>query len=151
MVGYFKGVSIYTFSLFYFVVGIKHFTDVNFFASIMPPYIPFHEFFIYLSGFFEILFGFLLLFKKTRKFAGIGLIYLLVFIFPANIHLYLSEVAQKALSITQNDALIRLPFQLPLMVIAYWHAEENSSRPFNIFCSFLFIPTILYFISLGIE
>ena len=125
MVGYFKGVTIYTFSLFYFVVGIKHFTDVNFFASIMPPYIPFHEFFIYLSGFFEILFGFLLLFKKTRKFAGIGLIYLLVFIFPANIHLYLSEVAQKALSITQNDALIRLPFQLPLMVIAYWHAEEN--------------------------
>ena len=151
MVGYFKGVTIYTFSLFYFVVGIKHFTDVNFFASIMPPYIPFHEFFIYLSGFFEILFGFLLLFKKTRKFAGIGLIYLLVFIFPANIHLYLSEVDQKALSITQNDALIRLPFQLPLMVIAYWHAEENSSRPFNIFCSFLFIPTILYFISLGIE
>ncbi len=151
MVGYFKGVTIYTFSLFYFVVGIKHFTDVNFFASIMPPYIPFHEFFIYLSGFFEILFGFLLLFKKTRKFAGIGLIYLLVFIFPANIHLYLSEVAQKALSITQNDALIRLPFQLPLMVIAYWHAEENSSRPFNIFCSFLCIPTILYFISLGIE
>ena len=151
MVGYFKGVTIYTFSLFYFVVGIKHFTDVNFFASIMPPYIPFHEFFIYLSGFFEILFGFLLIFKKTRKFAGIGLIYLLVFIFPANIHLYLSEVAQKALSITQNDALIRLPFQLPLMVIAYWHAEENSSRPFNIFCSFLYIPTILYFISLGIE
>ena len=151
MVGYFKGVTIYTFSLFYFVVGIKHFTDVNFFASIMPPYIPFHEFFIYLSGFFEILFGFLLLFKKTRKFAGIGLIYLLVFIFPANIHLYLSEVAQKALSITQNDALLRLPFQLPLMVIAYWHAEENSSRPFNIFCSFLYIPTILYFISLGIE
>ena len=151
MVGYFKGVTIYTFSLFYFVVGIKHFTDVNFFASIMPPYIPFHEFFIYLSGFFEILFGFLLLFKKTRKFAGIGLIYLLVFVFPANIHLYLSEVAQKALSITQNDALIRLPFQLPLMVIAYWHAEENSSRPFNIFCSFLYIPTILYFISLGIE
>ena len=151
MVGYFKGVTIYTFSLFYFVVGIKHFTDVNFFASIMPPYIPFHEFFIYLSGFFEILFGFLLLFMKTRKVAGIGLIYLLVFIFPANIHLYLSEVAQKALSITQNDALIRLPFQLPLMVIAYWHAEENSSRPFNIFCSFLYIPTILYFISLGIE
>ena len=151
MVGYFKSVTIYTFSLFYLLIGIKHFTDVKFFVSIMPPYIPFHEFFIYLSGFFEILFGFLLLFKKTRKFAGIGLIYLLVFIFPANIHLYLSEVAQKALSITQNDALIRLPFQLPLMVIAYWHAEENSSRLFNIFCSFLYIPTILYFISLGIE
>ena len=149
MVGYFKGVTIYTFSLFYFVVGIKHFTDVNFFASIMPPYIPFHEFFIYLSGFFEILFGFLLLFKKTRKFAGIGLIYLLVFIFPANIHLYLSEVAQKALSITQNDALIRLPFQLPLMVIAFWHAEEKSTKFFNIFRSLIFIPTILYFLSLA--
>ena len=150
MSGHFKSVTIYTFSLFYLVVGIKHFTDVNFFLSIMPPYIPFHEFFIYLSGFFEILFGFLLLFKRTRKFAGIGLIYLLVFVFPANVHLYLSEVAQKSLSITQNDALIRLPFQLPLMIIAFWHAEENSTKFLDIFCSFIFIPTILYFFSLSL-
>ena len=150
MLGYFKSVTIYTFSLFYLVVGIKHFKDVNFFVSIMPPYIPFHEFFIYLSGFFEILFGFLLLFKRTRKFAGIGLIYLLVFVFPANVHLYLSEVAQKSLSITQNDALIRLPFQLPLMIIAFWHAEENSTKFLDIFCSFIFIPTILYFFSLSL-
>lgn len=148
MVGYFKSVTIYTFSLFYLVVGIKHFTDVNFFVSIMPPYIPFHEFFIYLSGFFEILFGLLLLFKKTRKFAGIGLIYLLVFVFPANVHLYLSEVAQKALSITQNDALVRLPLQLPLMIIAFWHAEENSTKLFNVLCSIIFFPTILYFLLL---
>ena len=150
MLGYFKSVTIYTFSFFYLVVGIKHFKDVNFFVSIMPPYIPFHEFFIYLSGFFEILFGFLLLFKRTRKFAGIGLIYLLVFVFPANVHLYLSEVAQKSLSITQNDALIRLPFQLPLMIIAFWHAEENSTKFLDIFCSFIFIPTILYFFSLSL-
>ena len=150
MLGYFKNVTIYTFSLFYLVVGIKHFTDVNFFVSIMPPYIPFHKFFIYASGFFEILFGFLLLIKKTRKFAGIGLIYLLVFVFPANIHLYLSEVAQKALYITQNDALIRLPFQLPLIILAFWHAEENSTKFFNVFCSILFIPTTLYFLSLAL-
>jgi len=150
MLGYFKKLTIYTFSLFYLVVGIKHFTDVNFFVSIMPTYIPFHEFFVYFSGFFEILFGFLLLFKRTRKFAGIGLIYLLVFVFPANVHLYLSEVAQKALSITQNDALIRLPFQLPLMIIAFWHSEENSTKFFDIFCSFIFIPTILYFFSLSL-
>ncbi len=150
MLGYFKKLTIYTFSLFYLVVGIKHFTDVNFFVSIMPTYIPFHEFFVYFSGFFEILFGFLLLFKRTRKLAGIGLIYLLVFVFPANVHLYLSEVAQKALSITQNDALIRLPFQLPLMIIAFWHSEENSTKFFDIFCSFIFIPTILYFFSLSL-
>lgn len=150
MLGYFKSVTIYTFSLFYLVVGIKHFTDVIFFVSIMPPYIPFHEFFVYLSGFFEILFGFLLLFNKTRKFAGIGLIYLLVFVFPANVHLYLSDVAQKAISITQNDALIRLPFQLPLMIIAFWHAEKNSTKFFDVFCSFIFIPTILYFFSLAL-
>ena len=149
MIEYFKRVTVFTLSLFYFIIGIKHFTDVNFFISIMPPYIPYHKFFIYLSGFFEILFGLLLLFRKTRKFAGIGLIYLLVFVFPANIHLYLSDTAQKALSITQNDALIRLPFQLPLMIIAFWHSEEKSTKSFNIFCSLVFIPTILYFLSLG--
>ena len=73
MLEYFKSVTVFILSLFYFIIGIKHFTDVNFFISIMPSYIPYHKFFIYLSGFFEILFGLLLLFRKTRKFAGIGL------------------------------------------------------------------------------
>ena len=36
MVGYFKSVTIYTFSLFYLVVGIKHFTDINFFRAWVP-------------------------------------------------------------------------------------------------------------------
>ena len=79
------------------------------------------------------------------KIIGIGLIYLLVFVFPANVHLYLSEVAQKALSITQNDALIRLPFHCPSMIIAFWHAEENSTKFLIFFALFIHSNYFVFF------
>ena len=86
--------------------------------------------------------------KSTRKYAGIGIIVLLILVFPANIYLYISEVPQKVYGITKNDALLRLPFQLPLILLAYWHSKEKTSKTFDIFSIFIFIPTIIYFISL---
>ncbi|MDC2996711.1 hypothetical protein OAY14_00875 [Flavobacteriaceae bacterium] len=103
---------------------------------------------VYLSGFFEIIFGLLLIPTSTRKFAGIGIIVLLISVFPANIYLYISEVPQKIYGITKNDALLRLPFQLPLILLAYWHYKEKTSRTFDIFSIFIFIPTIIYFLTL---
>ena len=92
--------------------------------------------------------GLLLIFKKTRKFASFGLIFLLISVFPANIYLYESEIAQKSLSISKNQALIRMPFQIPLILIAYWHSKEKHSKKISVASAILFIPTIIYFASL---
>ena len=64
-------------SLFYVYAGIKHFSDTDYFLKIMPPYFPYHQGLVYLSGAFEFLFGILLIFKKTRFLACWGLILLL--------------------------------------------------------------------------
>ena len=85
---------------------------------------------------------------STRKFAGIGIILLLISVFPANIYLYTSEVPQKIYGITKNEALLRLPFQLPLILLAYWHSKEKTSKTFDLFLIFIFIPTIIYFLTL---
>ena len=143
-----KTYTIVVMSLLYVVIGIKHFKDPDFFLKIMPPYIPFHLELVYLSGFFEILFGSLLLFKKSRKLAGIGLIILLIAVFPANIYLYQFP---EILDATKSKALVRLFFQIPLITIAFWHSQENSNKSFSLLCLFLFIPTIMYFLNLSIN
>ena len=107
-------------SIFYVIVGIKHFIDPEYFLSIVPPYLPYHLELVYISGLFEILFGLLILFPKYRYYGAIGLILLLVAVFPANIYLAQSKEAQEALGATQEIATWRLPIQGVLIWIAYY-------------------------------
>ena len=117
-----KRISIYIMCFFYIITGIDHFVNPDYYLSIVPPYLNFHYELVLISGFFEILFGFGLL-TKYRKQSAIGLILLLIAIFPANLFLIQSEEAQIALNIDKNTAIIRAPFQLLFLTIAYWHSK----------------------------
>ena len=117
-----KLITIYIMSYFYIQIGIKHFTDPNWFMQIMPPYLPYHLELVYLSGFFEIILGILLIFKKTRYIAGWGLILLLIAVFPANI--YLAQTNGAAMGITPGIAWGRIPIQAVFIALAYWHSKE---------------------------
>ena len=134
-------------SILYIIIGAKHFTDSDFFLKIMPPYIPFHLELVYLSGAFEILFGLLLLLKKYRKLAGIGIALLLIAVFPANIYLFQNP---EILNAEKSKTLVRLFFQFPLILIAIWHSQKTSNKNFSLFCVLLFVPTIIYFLTLSI-
>ena len=107
-------------SIFYVIVGIKHYIEPEYFLSIVPPYLPYHLELVYISGLFEILFGLLILFPKYRYYGAIGLILLLVAVFPANIYLAQSKEAQEAIGATQEIATWRLPIQGVLIWIAYY-------------------------------
>ena len=108
-------------SVFYISVGLSHFTDPNWFLQIVPPYLPFKIELVYISGFFEILFGGMLLFRKTRFLAGWGLILLLLAVYPANI--YLAQTNGAAMNTTPLVAWGRLPVQFIFIWIAYWHSK----------------------------
>ena len=82
---YIKLISIYFFGPAYIYIGIRHLTEPDYFLSIIPNYMSFHLELVYLSGVFEILLGFMLLFKQYRIIAAKGLILLLLAVFPANI------------------------------------------------------------------
>ena len=122
---YFKLLTIYFMSFSYTYVGIRHFIDPDFFLSIMPNYLTFHLEFVYLSGIAEVVLGLMLLSKKTRKTGAIGIIILLIFVFPANIHLVQSELSQSLLGVTKSQSIYRLPFQGLFILIAYWHSKNN--------------------------
>ena len=107
-------------SIFYVIVGIKHFIEPEYFLSIVPPYLPYHLELVYVSGLFEVLFGILILLPKYRYYGAIGLILLLIAVFPANIYLAQNEIAQEAIGATQEIAIWRLPIQGVLIWIAYF-------------------------------
>ena len=112
-------------SISYTYVGVRHFIDPDFFLAIMPNYLTFHLEFVYLSGIAEVVMGLMLLSKKTRKTGAIGIIILLIFVFPANIHLVQSELSQSLLGVTKSQSIYRLPFQGLFILIAYWHSKNN--------------------------
>jgi len=121
----FKNLSIYILALFYIYVGIKHFIDPNWFLYIIPPYLENIGIeLVYISGFFEILLGLLLLIPKHRKLAAYGIILLLIAVYPANIYLAFNEEPQKLIEISSFAASwIRLPIQFILIGFAYYHSK----------------------------
>lgn len=107
-------------SFFYVSVGVNHFLKPEWFTQIIPPFLVNIDLeLVYLSGVCEILFGALLLFKKTRFVAAWGLIITLAAVFPANI--YLAQTNGLAMDTSSFVAWYRLPFQSLFIVLAYWH------------------------------
>ena len=106
-------------SLFVFA-GAMHFFSVDVFMRAMPPYLPYPQMLISLSGWLEILGGFALLvpIPKIREAAGSGLILLLIAVFPANIYMALNPPLFPEIPVW---ALYwRLPLQLVLIFWVNW-------------------------------
>jgi len=123
---YIKYLSIIIMSIFYINVGIKHFTDPNWFLHIIPPFLSLIGLeLVYISGVFEIIFGIMLLLPKTRKLASYGLILLLIAVYPANLYLAFYEEPQKLIGISAFAASwVRLPIQFIFLGLAYWHSKN---------------------------
>ena len=121
MISKLKTISIIIMSLFYIGAGINHFINPDWFVRIVPPILPFKITIVYISGIFEVILGFLLIFPKTRFIAGWGLILLLLAVSPANIYVALTN--GKAMDTTPMIAWTRLPFQFVFIGLAYWHSK----------------------------
>ena len=140
--------TIYVMSFLYIFIGIRHFTNPQYFLDIVPPQLPFKLFLVYFTGLIEVVGGAAILSPKTRKAGAYLLIFLLASVFPANIYLYVSEIPQNLLGVTKTDALIRIPFQIPLIILAYWHSKRNHPKWVAYLSSVVFPPTIIYFLSI---
>ncbi len=118
---YIKPFSIIVMSWFYISAGLLHFTNTNWFLQIVPPYLPIKLELVYLSGFFEVILGIMLIVPALRYYAGWGLILLLIAVYPANI--YLAQTNGAAMNTSALVAWGRLPFQFLFIGIAYWHTK----------------------------
>lgn len=112
-------------AVFFILAGLNHFRSQEFYVRMMPPYLPWHLFLVYLSGFVEIALGILLLIPRLQRLAAWGLIALLGAIFPANIHMAVH--AELFPEFSSSMLWARLPMQAVLIAWSYWYARNDSS------------------------
>ncbi len=109
-------------------VGLSHFINPALFVGIMPPYLPWHLEFVYISGFFEVIGGVGLLIPKCRRWAAWGLLALLVAVYPANVHMLVNEVYLEGMPQERWLLWARMPFQLVFAAGVVWAGGLWSPR-----------------------
>ena len=118
-------------SLLFVIAGALHFSAPAIFISIVPPYLPSFlpdaKALVMLSGVAEIAGAIGLLIPATRAAAGIGLIALLVAVFPANVYMWQQAIASGKSTAYDIVLLLRLPLQ-PLLVWWVLRAAVTTRR-----------------------
>lgn len=101
-------------------VGVMHFTQAEWFAQIVPPFLPAPVWLVWISGVFEILGGVGVLVPRVRALAGWGLVLLYLAVFPANIYMAVEPVAVNGVVPERWLVWARLPLQPVFMWVAWW-------------------------------
>ena len=112
------------------VAGILHFVIPKFYLAIMPgwlpSWLPSPLLLVQVSGVLEILGAIGLLVPATRTAAAIGLILLLLAVFPANIEMLRLAQARGASTLFIAACWLRLPLQ-PLLMWWVWRVSQSAN------------------------
>ena len=112
--------------MLFILAGINHFRRPRMYRAIMPPYLPWHNPLVALSGAAELGLGTLALVPQWRRQAGWGLIALLVAVFPANLHMALHS--ERYPRIPAWLLWCRLPLQAVLIAWVRWCTTPENGR-----------------------
>lgn len=122
-----KTIFRYLLVAFFIFGGVMHFVNADFYLSMMPPYIPAHEFMVMLSGITEIVAGIMLAIPKTAKAGAWFIIAHLVIFFT--VHIYMLQEADGVFVDVPNAGLwIRIPVQFLFIAWAFWFTRPNKSE-----------------------
>ncbi len=86
-----KQLSLYLLVALYLLAGINHFINPDFYYQIIPPYLGNPRLINMIAGISEILLALLLVPVLTRKWAGYGIILMLLAFVPAHIYMLQKE------------------------------------------------------------
>ncbi len=112
--------------MLFVVAGASHFVSPASYLRIMPPYLPWPLFLVYLSGFFEVVLGAMLLAPAFTRVAAWGLVALLVAVFPANVHMALHPGLYPEIS--PVILWMRLPLQAVLVGWAHRYTRPDARQ-----------------------
>lgn len=119
-----KRISLFVLAAFFAFAGVGHFTNEAFFVRIVPPWLPNPLLMVQISGVAEIAGGVGILIPQLRRYAGWGLLALLVAVYPANIHMALHP--EQFPDMTQNALYFRLPLQLVAFAWVWWATKPDA-------------------------
>ena len=104
--------------LWFFIGGIAHFAATEAEMRMVPPAFPWPREAVLLSGVLELVGAFALLWRPTRRAAGIGLFLLTIAVTPA--HFYMLHRPELFPAIPLWALWLRLPVQAGLLWLIYW-------------------------------
>jgi uncharacterized membrane protein len=119
---YVKTLSLILIGLAFVAAGVLHFVRPGLYVRIIPPFLPFPLALVYISGIAEIVGGIGVLVPSLRPLAGIGLVALLIAVFPANLYMAFSP-DRAGLGIAPVWLWLRLPIQLVLIAWVWWATD----------------------------
>ena len=111
--------NVFLLSILFIFAGAMHFVISSRYMGIMPPWIPYQLEMVYITGVAEMAGGIGLLFPALRRAAGIGLILLLVAVFPANVQMLSNAIHGGSSALYIALLVLRLPLQPLLIVLVY--------------------------------
>lgn len=114
-------------ALFFVAAGVNHFLSPAVYLQIIPPTLPAREAANYISGVAEMIGGAGILIAPARRAAALGLILLLLVVFPANIYGALHGMTVSGWRVPSWMLWARLPLQPLLMAGVYfvgWKADK---------------------------
>jgi uncharacterized membrane protein len=98
------------------------------YMKVVPPYVPWHLATVHVSGGAEILGGIGLLVPLLRRSAALGLVVLLIAVFPANIYMAANPIDAGAASLPPAALWARLLLQTILIWWVLWATKPVPSR-----------------------
>jgi uncharacterized membrane protein len=110
--------------LWFFVGGIAHFALTETEMRIVPSYIPWPRAAVLVSGVFELLGAAGLLWRPTRRAAGIGLFLLTIAVTPC--HVYMLQRPELFATVPLWALWLRLPIQAALLALIVWCTATPS-------------------------
>ena len=100
----------------FILVGIEHFRSPQKFVDIVPNYLPFALFLVYLTGVMEIVGGLGIIYPDTREITGRLMVLFLLAVYPANFYMWANDVPFNGTRLTTNEHLVRLSVQILLII-----------------------------------
>ena len=102
----------------FILVGIEHFREPQKFVDIVPKYMPFALFLVYLTGIIEIVGGLGIIYPETREITGRLMVLFLIAIYPANFNMWINDIPYNGTRLTTQCHLVRLSVQFLLIISA---------------------------------
>lgn len=113
------------------LAGANHLRVPESYLLMMPPYLPWPMVLILVSGLAEMAGGLGMLIPATRRLAGIGLIVLLIAVFPANLYMAMHQIQLPHVEVPIALYWVRLPLQGLLIVWVWWTIRSPIPTPGN--------------------
>lgn len=112
--------------LWFAIGGVLHFVLLDTEMRIVPPYIPWPREAVLVSGVLELLGAAALLWRPSRRLAGMGLILLTLAVTPA--HLYMLQRPELFPAVPYWALVARLPVQVALLALIAWSCGVFERR-----------------------